>query len=95
MCSSDLLSPKFAMKIGKRATLAELDLKGWNAFASDAGIGMPLVRRRIGEISDSVKTRAQAVAGALVAPGLDAAALVGFAMMVTERSDECARSVSG
>ena len=30
------LSPKFAMKIGKRATLAELDAKGWAATAAAA-----------------------------------------------------------
>ena len=45
------LSPKFAMKIGKRATLAELDARGWAAFAADAGVGLPLIRRRVAEIS--------------------------------------------
>ncbi len=89
------LSPKFAMRIGKRATLAELDLKGWTAFAADAGIGLPLVRRRIAEISESVKARAEVVAGALVQPGLDEAALAVFVAMVTERAEGCARSVRG
>jgi serine/threonine-protein kinase HipA len=89
------LSPKLAMRIGKRATLAELDLKGWTAFAADTGIGMPFVRRRIGEISESVKARAQAVAGALVAPGLDEGALDGFAAMIAERADGSALSIRG
>jgi serine/threonine-protein kinase HipA len=89
------LSPKFAMRIGKRATLAELDLKGWTAFAADTGIGMPLVRRRIGEICESVRAQAQAVAGTLLASGLDEAALGGFAVMVVESADGCVRSIRG
>ena len=41
------LSPRFAMKIEKRATLAELDAKGWIAFAADAGLGLPLIRTSV------------------------------------------------
>ena len=36
------LSPKLAMRIGRRATLEEMDPKGWAGFATDAGIGLPL-----------------------------------------------------
>ncbi len=48
------LSPKMAMRIGKRATLAEMDADGWKAFAKDAGIGFALVRRRVVELCDAV-----------------------------------------
>lgn len=50
------LSAKLAMRIGKRATLAEMDGEGWKAFAEDAGIGFALVRRRVSEISGAVMT---------------------------------------
>lgn len=89
------LSPKFAMKIGKRATLADLDALGWTAFAADAGLGLPLIRRRVAEISESVGSSAQDVARALMLPGLDEAALLKFAGMVTERAQHCALTVSG
>jgi serine/threonine-protein kinase HipA len=89
------LSAKFAMKIGKRATLAELDTKGWTAFATDAGLGLPLVRRRVAEISASVKANAQDVARGLMLPGLDEAALLQFASMASERAEQCALSMGG
>jgi serine/threonine-protein kinase HipA len=84
------LSPRFAMKIGKRATLAELDLKGWTAFAADTGLGLPLIRRRVIELSNSVQTNAESVANAVAIPGLDAAALLKFSALVVERAQRCA-----
>jgi serine/threonine-protein kinase HipA len=87
------LSPKLAMKIGKRATLAEMDAEGWAGFAVDAGLGPPLVRRRIGELCDSVKAAARDVATGLASPGLDAAALAGFADLVRDRAERCASTV--
>ncbi|MCG5480692.1 type II toxin-antitoxin system HipA family toxin [Sinorhizobium alkalisoli] len=56
------LSPKMAMRIGKRATLAEMDADGWQAYAKEAGVGLPLVRRRITHLVDST---AEAVARVL------------------------------
>ena len=87
------ISANLAMKIGKRATLAEMDAKGWAAFATDAGLGLPLIRRRVAEISDSVKAAAQDVAHALVRPGLDEAALSRFAALSRERAERCALTV--
>jgi serine/threonine-protein kinase HipA len=87
------LSPKLAMKIGRCATLSEMDAKGWTAFATDAGLGLPLIRRRVVEISDSVKTSAQDVAHALVRPGFDEAALAQFADLVHVRAALCALTV--
>jgi serine/threonine-protein kinase HipA len=87
------LSSKLAMKIGSCATLAEMDAKGWAAFASDAGLGLPLVRRRVGEISDRVKAAAPDVALALVRPGLDEAALADFAKRARDRAERCALTV--
>ncbi|OLP59342.1 kinase [Xaviernesmea oryzae] len=47
------LSPKMAMRIGRRATLAEMDADGWKAFSKDTGVGLPLVRRRVAELTDA------------------------------------------
>jgi serine/threonine-protein kinase HipA len=80
------LSPKFAMKIGKRATLAELDDAGWAVFASDAGLGLPLTRRRIAEISKGVVEKVTAVASELSRLGLDQASIEQFADMIRERA---------
>ena len=83
------LSPKLAMKIGRRSTLEQMDIGGWTRFASDAGLGLPLVRRRIGEISAGVRARAEEVAGALMRPGIDAGVLSRTAEMVIDRAERC------
>lgn len=87
------LSPKLAMKIGRRTTLAEMDAKGWAGFASDAGIGLPLVRRRIGELCAVVTAAASGVAQELARPGFDADALAGFADLISERARRCAATI--
>jgi len=89
------LSPKFAMKIGKRATLAELDAKGWAAFAADTGLGLPLIRRRVAEISKGVLEKATAVAEDLSRPELDRTAIEQFAGMIRDRADRCALTIAG
>ena len=88
------LSPKFAMKIGKRANLAELDEKGWATFADDAGLGMPLIRRRIGEISEKVIASARKTVGKLFEKGLDQNALERFSDRVMERAEDVATSLA-
>jgi serine/threonine-protein kinase HipA len=87
------LSPEFAMKIGKRATLAELDANGWIAFAADAGLSLPLVRRRVADMCERVGVQTPKVLGALSQPGLDNGAMSGFAAMIGERVALCAASV--
>ena len=52
------LSPALAMRIGRRSTLEEMDLGGWGRFAAQAGLGLPLVRRRVAELSAGVRARA-------------------------------------
>lgn len=84
------LSQKFAMRIGKRATLAELDAKGWSAFAADAGLGLPLIRRRVAEISEAAIAKASGVAHELAGSGLDDEGLSNFAKMIAERAERCA-----
>ena len=89
------LSPKFAMKIGQRATLAELDAKSWNAFAADAGLGLPVVRRRVAEIGEATIAQANEVATELARPGLDEKSLVQFVDMVINRAERGTLSTLG
>lgn len=87
------LSPRFAMKIGKRATLGELDDAGWTAFAADAGLGLPLVRRRVAEITKGIHEQTTTVAAALSRPGLDMTATGQLSDMIRERAERCASTV--
>jgi serine/threonine-protein kinase HipA len=89
------LSPSFAMRIGNRATLAELDAAAWAVFAADAGLGLPLVRRRVAEISKGVLEKATAVAEELARPELDRTAIEQFANMIRERADRCVLTTAG
>ena len=81
------------MKIGRRATLAELDAKGWTAFAAEAGLGLPLVRRRVTDMCERVGAQIPAIVAALSQPGLDDGAVARFGAMIGERLVLCARSV--
>jgi len=83
------LSSKFAMRIGGRATLEDLDAHGWGAFAADAGLGLPLIRRRARELCERVKNVARDVAELLSFCGLDHAALTRLVTMVIERAERC------
>ncbi|MBL8857429.1 MAG: type II toxin-antitoxin system HipA family toxin [Planctomycetes bacterium] len=87
------LSPQLAMKLGKRATLAEMDARAWAAFAAEAGLGWPLVRRRVVEICAEVSAHSSGVASELMQPGLDEAALSRFAQLVRDRAEICAVTV--
>ena len=78
------------MKIGNRATLAELDAKGWTAFAADAGLGLPLVRRRVSEISERVTAMATETADTLNEQSIDQDALCRFAKLPLDRAARCA-----
>ena len=65
------LSPGLAMKIGGSSTLDEINAGAWAAFALEAAIGLPLIRRRVAEISEAVKDQAESVATELIHAGLD------------------------
>ncbi|AWW72939.1 phosphatidylinositol kinase [Erythrobacter sp. KY5] len=48
------LSPKLAMRFGRAATLEEFDGENVVRFAEEAGLGAPYIRRRIGELAQSI-----------------------------------------
>ncbi len=83
------LSTGMAMKVGRRAMLEEMDARGWAVFAADATLGLPLVRRRVTEIGEAVKARAEGVATALRQPGLDGHLLSRMAEMAVNRATRC------
>ena len=87
------LSPNFAMRIARRATLAELRRGDWDRFADSAGLGAPFVRRRVRELADLALVRSAAVAGDPAGPGLDESALERCAERVTERARRLALTV--
>lgn len=87
------LSPNLAMKIGGAATLGDMDSKAWATFAGEATLGLPLVRRRVTEISKAVKEQANKVACTLIQPGLDEEILSRIAELVAGRAERCARTV--
>lgn len=89
------LSPGLAMRIGRRSTLEEMDIGGWGRFAAQAGLGLPLVRRRVAELSAGVKARAEEIAAGLVRPGLDARRLSRLARTLAGRAEKCASTARG
>lgn len=88
------LSRNFAMSIGKCRTLEELDAKGWAAFAVETGLGLVLIRRRVGELCDQVNAHIDQVAHDLAVPGLNQAAIAELARSIKDRAAWCARSIA-
>jgi serine/threonine-protein kinase HipA len=70
-----------------------MDARGWAALSSEVGLSMPLIRRRVSEICDSVNAQAHEVAGALMLPGFDETALSKFAWLVQDRAGRCLLTV--
>ncbi|MFM7035668.1 MAG: type II toxin-antitoxin system HipA family toxin [Planctomycetia bacterium] len=88
------LSARFAMKIGTRSTLGELDARGWETFASNAGIGRPLVRRRVMEMAAKVKAHVTSVATSITALGAEPAVVDRLATLIGGRIGPCVASLT-
>lgn len=87
------LSPGFAMRVARRATLDELRPGDWDRFAGGAGLGAPFVRRRVRELAGLAVVRAPAAAGELAGRGLDEDVLAGLADRVAGRARRLATTV--
>ena len=87
------LSPGFAMKVARRATLEELRRGDWDRFARGMGLGAPIARRRVGELADLALERAEGVADDLARAGLDENALAQCAVRITDRARRLALTV--
>lgn len=83
------LSIRFAMKIGARSTLGELDAKGWEKFADDAGVNSPYVRQRVKEIAGRIDAKIASVATDVIALGLDRAIVDELATAIGGRVAPC------
>ncbi len=81
------LSPKFAMRVAKRATLEEFRPDTWEQFAENVGIGAPHTRRRVRALAEAVTEQAPRLVAALGEFGLDAAALGNFSDIVRARAE--------
>ena len=87
------LSPGFAMKVARRATLQELRRGDWGRFASGIGLGAPIVRRRVRELTGLVLERAEGVADDMDHSGLDQAALAQCVVRSSDRARRLALTV--
>jgi serine/threonine-protein kinase HipA len=88
------LSATLAMRIGRRATLEEINIGAWQQFAADAGLAAPFVRRRVRELAEAAREAVDHVTMALAeSPGVDAAALTKQAALVQARAERLARTV--
>jgi hypothetical protein len=56
-------------------------------------VGLPLIRRRVSEISEAIILQSNDVAGDLMRPGLDEAALSRIAAMTSGRAAQCALTI--
>lgn len=88
------VSAMFAMKIGRRATLGELDTAGWKRFAADAGTSWPLVRQRVRESAEKIAARIATVAAGLAPLDVDHAVVNELATLIEARVAPCAASVT-
>ena len=80
------LAPKMAMRLGKRATLHEMDADGWKAFAKEAGVGWPLLRRRVGELNAEIIAHAGSVGEELRGSKPDSGDVIALVRLVTDRA---------
>jgi serine/threonine-protein kinase HipA len=81
------LSPRFSMRIARRATLEEFRPDTWEEFAKDVGAGVPYTRRRVLALAGAMTKQAPAVAANLAEDGLDGAALNSYGAIVQRRAE--------
>ncbi|MGO7817610.1 type II toxin-antitoxin system HipA family toxin [Rhizobium ruizarguesonis] len=80
------LSPKMAMRIGKRATLADMDADGWQAFSKETGVGLLLVRRRVRELTDATRDAIPRLSEDMSPLAADSVTLNHVAALIAERA---------
>jgi len=68
------LAAKLAMRFGRAATLEEVDGESFERFASDAGLGLPFLRRRTAALAARVQ---EVIAEGVTVPGLEDRACLG------------------
>jgi serine/threonine-protein kinase HipA len=81
------LSAKLAMKIGGAAKLEDVDQRTWEKFANEAGIGLPLVKKRVEVMAQAVRDKAIAVADKIASSGYDPEVLQSYGNMIFDRAE--------
>lgn len=87
------LSPKMAMRIGKRATLSEMDAAGWQAFSKETGVGLLLIRRRVKELADATGDAMPGLLEEMSPLATDPATLNQVADLIADRAKLVALSI--
>ncbi|MEZ5284926.1 MAG: type II toxin-antitoxin system HipA family toxin [Vicinamibacterales bacterium] len=86
------LSTKMAMKLARRATLDEIGPSTWPAFAEDAGLSAPFVRRRVAELAEAVRVHGRAIVEQPAVAELDIAAARDLANSIAARAETVGRT---
>ncbi|MCM0032082.1 type II toxin-antitoxin system HipA family toxin [Sandarakinorhabdus limnophila] len=84
------LSAKLAMRIAKKATLAEIEPRHWDRFAAEVGLGAPYVHRRVKQLCDAVLAQIGTLASDLHQRLPKSANFVPFADLIRERATRLA-----
>ena len=87
------LSPRLAMKIGKRAELSQMGVKTWPAFADATGLRAPFVLRRVRELCGEVDASIETVARSVPSP-LQGAAIERYANIFKQRAAQVLRTAA-
>jgi serine/threonine-protein kinase HipA len=80
------LSAKLAMRIAKKATLAEIEPRHWDRFAAEVGLGAPYVHRRVKQLCDAVLAQINSPASNLHQRLPESANFTPFADLIRERA---------
>jgi serine/threonine-protein kinase HipA len=87
------LSPRFAMKIGKAATLEEIRRSTWTALAADASVGEPFIRRRVAALVRQIQVVKPSLVEELTDAGLDFKAIEKYASLITARAVRLTKTI--
>ena len=83
------LTSNFAMRIGKRRTLDEIDIRVWNRVAKSIEIDLSYLINRVIELCDSILSRLDKVSIELQGDGFDNIAISNFESIIRNRANLC------
>lgn len=88
------VSAKLAMKIGEASTLEDVTARTWHKYSDAVQVGLPFIRRRIGQLSDAASASAESVANELASQGFDKDVLATLSRITRDRAGVVARSIA-
>jgi len=86
------LSPNFAMRIARRATIEEIGPTTWRAFADDIGMPARFVMRRVVELAEAVLRQILDLPKSDALAGLDGTTLAQYSALIGSRAERVART---